>query len=130
MKIRLTKNTEWPKLAICRIIKYNSSYNLRESKDIIDWLCDNIGKTKEINITKEQAQKAMYEFRKNEIEGVEFLFDKERNLNLLKLGIGTEKEYIELLSNYIIMSDVDTIKDILGTLNKDTLIQLCEKVSI
>ena len=129
MTIKVTKLIT-SKLAFVKALKSNSSYGLYEAKEIADWLCRNIGKAKKIDISKDQARKMQKEIHECGIEGVYFSFDEERNLNLLKLGIGEEKDYIELLTNYILASNAEDIKSMLVTLNKDTLIKLCQKVSI
>lgn len=128
MKIKLTQRIDDRKLACVKAIKFNTNLGLKESKDLINWMNDHVGQFTYIEMTKDQVKKFKRETLADEITSFQFL--EERDLNLLKLGIGEEHEYIEILAEFMSGADIETIKNMLITLNKDTLIQLCEKITI
>lgn len=129
MKIKLTQRIDDKKLHCVKAIKFNTNYGLKESKDIFDWMNSHVGQFTNIEMTKDQIKNFKKELLLGQVTEFQFIFE-DRDLNLLKLGIGEKDDYIETIAEFMSGSDIETIKNILVMLNKDTLIQLCEKITL
>jgi hypothetical protein len=124
VKIKITSTIE-SKLAFVKSIKRCSNYGLKESKDIADWLSININKYKDVDLNDINGFK--YELMSNNVKNV--VLADNRDLNILKLGLGEKEEYLEYLSYYLINNE-DNIKKSLSYLTKIQLIELLQKISI
>jgi hypothetical protein len=133
-KIRMKCIQKTPnKLALVKLIKQVSDLGLKDSKNIVDTFDYDINMSVEFEILNNKS----IEIFRNELKeiggqysvngGVEF----DRELKLLKLGLGQEKDYVDFISeNLSYTNNEDIIKFILGKLNKEDLIQIINKLNI
>jgi hypothetical protein len=127
MKIKASSKIE-SKLQFVKILKSYSNYGLRESKDIADWLCENLERYTLVDISDVESFKK--DLKSHDLLSNIHIFPNERHLNMLKLGIGEDDEYLELLSDYLTSASKEDIKNFLKKLNKEQLIKLSESISI
>jgi hypothetical protein len=112
LRIKLLEPTP-NKLAFVKLIKYCSGLGLREAKD----LCDELHKSPHLvqDMPLLPTDDVDYSKRfKSEIKNVggKFLVNGgiqwERNIKMLKLGIGDESDYSEFIKDYILNGLVDS----------------------
>lgn len=101
------------KLAFVKLIKDCSGLGLRESKDLCDELHKNPNLVQHMPLRPNDDVDYSIHFR-NEIKNVggEFLVNGsiqwDRNVKMLKLGIGDESDYSEFIKDYILNGLVDS----------------------
>lgn len=141
IRIKLLSKCE-NKLAVVKLIKDCTKLGLRESKDIADEMFDNIGLSKEIELTdpyiKDGELINPYErFTSNIKNYGNFLVNGgkswERESKMLGIGVGDIDDYCGFIIEHITSSGFEEGKDILNLilskLDKDTLIEIVNKIS-
>jgi hypothetical protein len=136
MKIRLsTTEKVTSKLLFVKILKNVTGLGIKESKDIVDYLCDNPRVSKDIDIKKDFG---------NVIDSIRYLREElpkcggniifnggkeyERELKMLSLGIGDKDDYYSFLMDYIYINK-EFITNILSKLEKEDLQKLIKEIN-
>ena len=121
IRIKLIQPTT-QKLAFVKLIKDCSDMGLKESKDLCDFLHANPGAVKEFEVRKVDSGGNYVDFRKkfaNEIKGIDGKFvvngssQWERNVKMLKLGIGDTSEYCDAIKENI-LDNLDSSEELLN----------------
>jgi hypothetical protein len=140
MKIRLsTTEKVTSKLMFVKILKNVTGLGLKESKDIVDYLCDNPRVSKDIDIKKD-----FIDYDGNVTDSVRYLREElpncggniifngakeyERELKMLSLGIGDKDDYYSFLMDYIDINK-EFIINILSKLEKEDLQKLIKEIN-
>jgi hypothetical protein len=139
MKIRLTivEKIE-SKLNFVKILKNVSGLGLKEAKDIVDYLCENIGKTKEFYINSEFKDNSG-----NMIDSIFYLNNElpycggrillnggsqwQREFKMLSLGIGETEDYSYFIKEYL-STNREFVDNILSKLKKEDLQKLINEI--
>ena len=144
MKIRfkLLSKCEY-KLQVIKLIKDCTDLDLRDSKDLVDEMFNNIGLTKEIVLREPYIREGeMFNTYKEFSSKIKDLGDFcvtggiswERDLKMLSLGIGELGDYSQFISEYIKFSDIEENKELLESLfnklKKEDLVELVNKIKI
>lgn len=138
LKIKLRSNCT-SKLAFVKLIKDTTGLGLKESKDIADHACANYLNqypTTEIEFPSEQS---LQKFR-SEINNVGFAqetpiigisLEDERELKILQIGLGEREDYINFISQNILIgfcNSDELIKFALQKLNNEDLVEMLNKI--
>jgi hypothetical protein len=140
MKIRLsTTEKVTSKLMFVKILKNVTGLGLKESKDIVDYLCENPRVSKDIDIKKD-----FIDYDGSVINSVRYLREElpncggnilfnggveyERELKMLSLGIGDKDDYYSFLMDYIDINK-EFIINILSKLEKEDLQKLIKEIN-
>ncbi len=140
MKIRLTVVEKIEsKLKFVKILKDVSGLGLKESKDIVDYLCENIGKTKEVDIKSEFKDNSgdmvdTIKYLNTELPycGGRILLNGgtqwQREFKMLSLGIGEAEDYSHFIKDYL-STNRDFLDNILSKLKKEDLQKLIKEIN-
>lgn len=132
------------KLAVVKLIKDCTGLGLKDSKDIADLMFNNIGLVREIELIEPYLDKngeiirpfelfttKIKEFGDFQVTGG---LSWERNAKMLSLGIGETEDYVNFVSEYITLNNVEENKIILDVLfnklEKEDLVELVNKIKI
>ncbi len=140
IKIKLLYKCE-NKLQVVKLIKDCTKLGLRESKDITDYLFQNIGKSKEIElvdpyiktdilITPSELIKEINNFGDFKITGS---ISWERDVKLLSLGIGDKSDYLKFFSEYLNFNEKDfnnILDKIISKIDKEKLVEILNELNI
>ena len=141
IKIKLLSKCE-NKLQVVKLIKDCTKLGLRESKDITDYLFQNIGKSKEIElvepyiktdilITPSELIKEINNLGEFKISGG---ISWERDFKLLSLGIGDKGDYLKFFSEYLNFNEKDVNKILLdiiiSKIEKEKLVEILNELNI
>ena len=140
IKIKLLSKCE-NKLQVVKLIKDCTKLGLRESKDITDYLFQNIGKSKEIElvdpyiktdilITPSELIKEINNFGDFKITGS---ISWERDVKLLSLGIGDKSDYLKFFSEYLNFNEKDfnnILDKIISKIDKEKLVEILNELNI
>lgn len=137
-KIRLTVNGDVSsKLHFVKLIKFSTRLGVRESKDICDHLCSNIGKTVEIEIYDElevkdgEFYKTIPYLMENLPRCGDISFnggkDYQREIKILSLGIGENEDYYRVIEEYLNLNN-SFINNILSKLKREDLQELINEI--
>lgn len=129
------------RLLFVKTIKEATGLGLREAKDICDYLCDNMGKYKIIEILPrvkfgiDEEDTYSYLSRKLPECGGEILLNGgiewQRDVTILKLGMGETQEYVDILSDNIMnFRNQKLLKKILAEIEKDKLVQYTQEIPL
>lgn len=139
MKIRLTivEKIE-SKLKFVKILKEVTGLGLKEAKDIADYLCENIGKTKEVDIKVE-----FMDHTGKLLDSIRYLNDElthcggkillnggsqwQREFKMLSLGIGETEDYSYFIKEYL-STNREFVDNILSKLKKEDLQKLINEI--
>lgn len=138
-KIRFVSNAENnQKLGTVKIFKEYLGIGLKESKDIVDKLCDhNIKTNKKFgNVVEYSDDFGRVDVKKfqDELNACGYnisVIDKQlerKNKLLVLTSDGSEKQYIENIKELFKVTTPDDISSILSDLNKSDLIKIHEKL--
>lgn len=139
MKIRLkiVEKIE-SKLKFVKLLKDVSGLGLKEAKDIADYLCENIGKSKELDINSEFKDSSgnmidpIY-YLNNELRycGGRILLNGgkewQREFKMLSLGIGESEDYSYFIKEYL-STNREFLDNILSKLKKEDLQKLINEI--
>ena len=141
IKIKLLSKCE-NKLQVVKLIKDCTKLGLRESKDITDYLFQNIGKSKEIElvepyiktdilITPSELIKEINNLGEFKISGG---ISWERDFKLLSLGIGDKGDYLKFFSEYLNFNEKDfnniLLDKIISKIEKEKLVEILNELNI
>lgn len=141
MKIRLAC-VEIPdqKLLFVKTLKMTTDLELKEAKDISDFLFDNLNTSVEIDLVdnpeKTDGLSSIDYLTKNLLKcggEVKILGGKDwqRDFKMLTIGIGDEKDYVSFIVEYLDMYNKKQIfKEMLEKLNKKQLVDILNKMEI
>lgn len=131
------------KLQVVKLIKDCTELGLRESKDLVDSMFDNIGLVREIELrepyfregklfnTYEELTTKIKEFGDFYVTGG---LSWERNVKMLGLGIGELEDYVTFVSDYMTYNNSEVNKVILESLfnklKKEDLVELVNQIKI
>lgn len=139
MKIRLTivEKIE-SKLKFVKLLKDVSGLSLKEAKDIADYLCENIGKSKEFDINSEFKDNSG-----NMIDSIYYLNNElpycggrillnggkewQREFKMLSLGIGEAEDYSYFIKEHL-STNREFLDNILSKLKKEDLQKLINEI--
>ncbi len=140
IRIKLVQSTP-QKLQLVKLIKECSDMGLKESKDLCDFLHDNPGVTKEFEVRRTDSNGNLIDYRKkfaNDIKGIggKFIINGgsqwERNIKMLKLGIGDTSDYCEFIKDNI-LDNLDNSEEllnfVLSKLTKEELEETFNKIN-
>jgi len=141
IRIKLVSPTS-NKLAFVKLIKDCSDMGLKEAKDICDFLHANPGVVKEFETRKVDSNGNHIDFRKkfaNDIKSIDGKFivnggsQWERDVKMLKLGIGDTSDYCEVIKENILNSldnSEELLNFVLSKLSKKELEEVFNKINI
>jgi hypothetical protein len=139
MKIRLTVVEKIEsKLKFVKLLKDVSGLGLKEAKDIADYLCENIGKSKELDINSEFKDSSG-----NMIDSIYYLNNElpycggrillnggkewQREFKMLSLGIGESEDYSYFIKEYL-STNREFLDNVLSKLKKEDLQKLINEI--
>ena len=130
VRIKLVSPTT-QKLAMVKIVKNYTGLGLKEAKDIVDTLHAYPNKSIEIDLSKDLVVNenviANAKSFSKALDGVDGTFlinggvQYERNKKILDLGIGTEEDYSDFITEYMFEKTPSFVKDKFSKLKKDQL---------
>jgi hypothetical protein len=141
IKIKLLSESK-NKIQFVKIIKDCTLLSLLESKHIADYLFQNIGKSKEIElvdpyiktdilITPSELIKEINNFGDFKITGS---ISWERDVKLLSLGIGDKSDYLKFFSEYLNFNEKDfnniLLDKIISKIEKEKLVEILNELNI
>lgn len=141
IRIKLLQPTT-QKLAFVKLIKECSDMGLKESKDLCDFLHANPGVVKEFETRNVDVNGNSVDYRKkfaNDIKGIDGKFivnggsQWERDVKMLKLGIGDTSDYCEFIKENILNSlesSEEVLNFVLSKLSKQELEEVFNKINI
>ncbi len=118
-------------LYMVKFIKEISGLGLKEAKDLCDKLRSNSNKFYPISIEQPLLHKLKYECKNYNLTtsyNTEFL----RNINILKVGVGTETDFIEAILEVSKMynNSDEILATVLSKLNKDQLSKILNEIKL
>jgi hypothetical protein len=142
-KVKIKLITPTPnKLAFVKLIKDCSHMGLKDSKELCDFLHANPGVTKEFQVRSKDIDGNYHNYRKifaTSIKDVggQFIVNGgsqwERNIKMLKLGMGDESDYCEVIKENILENlegSEELLTFVLTKLSKQELEEVFNKINI
>lgn len=132
------------KLAVVKLIKDCTGLGLKDSKDIADLMFNNIGLVREIELIDPYLDKdgdiiRPFDLFTSKIKDLGDFYvtgglSWERNSKMLSLGIGETEDYVNFVSEFITLNNIEENKLILEVLfkklKKEDLVELINKIKI
>lgn len=131
------------KLSVVKLIKDCTGLGLKDSKDIADLMFNNIGLVREIELIEPylkdgQIFNPYQEFTTKIKEFGDFYvtggLSWERDAKMLSLGVGDTEDYVNFVSEYITLNNVEEnkllLESLFNKLKKEDLIELVNKIKI
>lgn len=143
-KLRIRAHTCQSKLRFVKLLKECTGLGLKESKDIADELFNSPGLYKEITLQENKIDSSgvFQDYYKKFITEIKDIGDFQingglawdRNVKMLRLGLGDLEEYTNFLSEYMSLNTLDDNKiilsEIISKLKKEDLIKIVENIKI
>lgn len=131
------------KLSVVKLIKDCTGLGLKDSKDIADLMFNNIGLVREIELIEPylkdgQIFNPYQEFTTKIKEFGDFYvtggLSWERDAKMLSLGVGDTEDYVNFVSEYITLNNVEEnkllLESLFNKLKKEDLIELVNKIKM
>lgn len=131
------------KLQVVKLIKDCTSLSLRESKDLADSMFNNVGSVREIELREPYLRegkifKPYEEFTTKIKELGDFYvtggLSWERNFKMLSLGVADAEDYVNFVSEYMTLNNIEEnkliLENIFSKLNKEDLVELVNQIKI
>lgn len=132
------------KLAVVKLIKDCTGLGLKDSKDIADLMFNNIGLVREIELIEPYLDKngeiiRPFELFTSKIKELGDFYvtgglSWERNAKMLSLGVGDTEDYVNFVSEFITLNNIEENKLILEVLfkklKKEDLVELVNQIKI
>lgn len=131
------------KLQVVKLIKDCTGLGLKDSKDIADLMFNNVGLVREIELTEPYIRDGKVfnpyqEFTTKIKEFGDFYvtggLSWERNAKMLSIGVGETQDYVNFVSEFMTLNNLEENKLILESLfsklEKEDLVELVNQIKI
>ena len=131
------------KLQVVKLIKDCTGLGLKDSKDIADLMFNNIGLVREIELIEPYLREGKmfdtYEEFTTKIKNFGDFYvtgglSWERNAKMLSLGVGDTEDYVNFVSEYMTLNNVEEnkllLESLFNKLKKEDLVELVNQIKI
>ena len=131
------------KLQVVKLIKDCTGLGLKDSKDIADLMFNNIGLVREIELIEPYLREGkMFDTYQEFTTKIKNFGDFyvtgglswERNAKMLSLGVGDTEDYVNFVSEYMTLNNVEEnkllLESLFNKLKKEDLVELVNKIKI